>query len=128
MSYTDHGNYNEGPLMSSEYPQGTIVITTADDDLLVSNAGHPVQETIQATTKVAQIFATGTNPNSYTITSVTVSGNSAPVNICEFESQHDSSPGSNCIGTPSPENPMYLRREWLYAIVIDPNTVGRYQN
>ena len=124
VSYTDHGNYNEGPLMSSEYPQGTIVITTADDDLLVSNAGHPVQETIQATTKVAQIFATGTNPNSYTITSVTVSGNSAPVNICEFESQHDSSPGSNCIGTPSPENPMYLHREWLYAIVIDPNTVG----
>ena len=124
VSYTDHSNYNEGPLMSGEYPQGTIVITTADDDLLVSNAGHPVQETIQATTKVAQVFATGTNPNGYEVTSVAVSGNSVPVNICSFESQHDSSPGSNCVDTPSPENPRYLHREWLYAIVIDPDTVG----
>ena len=124
VSYTDLGNYDEGPLASEDYPHGTVVITTDEDDLLVSNTGHPVQETVQATTKVGQIFGTGTNPNGYEITNVTVSGNTAPVKICRFESQHRSSPSSNCVDTPSPDNPSYLRREWLYAIVTDPNTVG----
>ena len=124
VSFTDLGNYDEGPLTSEEYPHGTVVITTDEDDLLVSNAGHPTQETVQATTKVGQIFGTGTNPNGYEITSVTVAGNTAPVKICGFYSIHASSPTSECQDNPSPEIPSYLRRDWLYSIVIDPNAVG----
>ena len=124
VSYTDLSNYPEGPLTSQDYPQGTTVITTEEDDLLVSNTGHPRRETVQAATKVGQVFATGTNPNGYELTSVTVSGNTAPVKICRFETNHSSSPSSNCQDNPSPENPGYLRRDWLYSIVIDPNTVG----
>ena len=124
VSYTDLGNYDEGPLASEDYPHGTVVITTDEDDLLVSNTGHPTQETVQATTKVGQIFGTGTNPNGYEITSVTVSGNTAPVKICSFYSIHASSPTSECQDNPSPENPAHLRRDWLYSIVIDPNAVG----
>ena len=124
VSYTDLGNYLEGPLTSQDYPHGTILITTEEDDLLVSNTGHPTQETVEAATKVGQVFATGTNPNGYELTSVTVSGNSALVKICRFETNHSSSPSSNCQDNPSPENPGYLRRDWSYSIVIDPNTVG----
>ena len=124
VSYTDLGNYPEGPLTSEDYPQGTIVITTEEDDLLVSNTGHPTQETVQAATKVGQVFATGTNPNGYEFTSVTVSGKTAPVKICRFANNHSSSPSSNCQDNPSPENPGYLLRDWSYAIVIDQNMVG----
>ena len=124
VSYTDLSNYPEGPLTSQDYPQGTTVITTEEDDLLVSNTGHPRRETVQAATKVGQVFATGTNPNGYELTSVTVSGNTAPVKICRFETNHSSSPSSNCQDNPSPENPGYLRRDWSYSIVIDPNAVG----
>ena len=124
VSFTDLGNYDEDPLLSEAYPHGDVVITTIEDDLLVSNIGHPTQETIEAATKVGQVFTTGTNPNGYEITSVTVSGNSAPVNICRFETNHSSAPSSNCQDNPSPENPSHLLRNWSYAIVIDPNTVG----
>ena len=124
VTFTDLGNYEEGPLISEAYPHGIVVITTIEDDLLVSNTGHPTQETVQAAKKVGQVFATGTNPNGYELTSVTVSGNSAPVNICRFETNHSSSPSSNCQDNPSPENPSHLLRNWSYAIVIDPNTVG----
>ena len=122
-SYTDLHGYGEGPLISDNFPHGAVVITTAEDDLLVSNIGNPETETVQTTRKIAQVFATGTNPNGYQLTSVTISGNSAPVKICRFTSVHYPSPSSNCADNPSPENPSYLRREWLYAVVIDPNTV-----
>ena len=124
VSYTDLHGYSEGPLISDDFPHGAVVITTAEDDLLVSNIGNPESETVQTTRKIAQVFAVGTNPNGYHLTSVTVSGNSAPVKICRFESIHDSSPSSDCVDNPSPENPRFLRREWLYAVVIDPNTVN----
>ena len=124
VTFTDLGNYDEGPLLSEAYPHGTVVITTIEDDLLVSNIGHPTQETVQAATKVGQVFATGTNPNGYEITSVTVSGNTAPVTICRFETNHSSSPSSSCQDNPSTDNPSHLLRNWSYAIVIDPNTVG----
>ena len=124
VRFTDLGNYDEGPLTGEAYPHGTVVITTIEDDLLVSNTGHPTQETFDATTKVGQVFATGTNPNGYELTSVTVSGNTAPVTICRFETNHSSSPSSSCQDNPSPENPSHLRRDWSYSIVIDPNTVG----
>ena len=124
VSFTDLGNYDEGPLLSEAYPHGDVVIATIEDDLLVSNIGHPTQETVQATTKVGQVFATGTNPNGYEITSVTVSGNTAPVTICRFANNHSSSPSSSCQDNPSTDNPSHLLRNWLYAIVIDPNTVG----
>ena len=39
VSYTDLGNYHEGPLTSEDYPQGTIVITTEEDDLLNQSQG-----------------------------------------------------------------------------------------
>ena len=124
VSYTDLHGYSEGPLISDDFPHGAVVITTAEDDLLVSNTGNPESETVQTTRKIAQVFAVGTNPNGYHLTSVTVSGNSAPVKICRFESIHNSSPSSDCVDNPSPENPHFLRREWLYAVVIDPNTVN----
>ena len=124
VSYTDLHGYSEGPLISDNFPHGTVVITTAEDDLLVSNIGNPESETVQTTRKIAQVFAVGTNPNGYHLTSVTISGNSAPVKICRFESIHNSSPSSDCVDNPSPENPRFLRREWLYAVVIDPNTVN----
>ena len=124
VSFTDLSNYDEGPLLSEAYPHGDVVIATIEDDLLVSNIGHPTQETVQAATKVGQVFATGTNPNGYEITSVTVSGNTAPVTICRFETNHSSEPSSSCQDNPSPENPSHLLRNWSYAIVIDPNTVG----
>ena len=124
VSYTDLHGYSEGPLISDDFPHGAVVITTAEDDLLVSNTGNPESETVQTTRKIAQVFAVGTNPNGYHLTSVTVSGNSAPVKICRFESIHNSSPSSDCVDNPSPENPRFLRREWLYAVVIDPNTVN----
>ena len=124
VSYTDLHGYSEGPLISDDFPHGAVVITTAEDDLLVSNIGNPESETVQTTRKIAQVFAVGTNPNGYHLTSVTVSGNSAPVMICRFESIHNSSPSSDCVDNPSPENPRFLRREWLYAVVIDPNTVN----
>ena len=124
VSYTDLHGYSEGPLISDDFPHGAVVITTAEDDLLVSNTGNPESETVQTTRKIAQVFAVGTNPNGYHLTSVTVSGNSAPVMICRFESIHNSSPSSDCVDNPSPENPRFLRREWLYAVVIDPNTVN----
>ena len=124
VSYTDLHGYSEGPLVSDNFPHGTVVITTAEDDLLVSNIGNPESETVQTTRKIAQVFAVGTNPNGYHLTSVTISGNSAPVKICRFESIHNSSPSSDCVDNPSPENPRFLRREWLYAVVIDPNTVN----
>ena len=124
VSFTDLGNYDEGPLLSETYPHGDVVIATIEDDLLVSNIGHPTQATIQATTKVGQIFGTGTNPNGYEITSVTVSGNTATVKICRFYSYYQTSPSSECQDNPSTDNPAHLRRDWLYSIVIDPNTVG----
>ena len=124
VSFTDLGNYDEGPLASEDYPHGTVVITTIEDDLLVSNTGHPTQATVQATTKVGQIFGTGTNPNGYELTSVTVSGNTDPVKICRFYSYYQTSPSSECQDNPSTENPAHLRRDWLYSIVIDPSTVG----
>ena len=124
VRFTDLSNYHEGPLTSQDYPHGTIVITTEEDDLLVSNTGHPTQETVEAATKVGQVFATGTNPNGYELTSVTVSGNSPLVKICRFETNHSSSPSSNCQDNPSPENPSHLLRDWSYSIVINPNTVG----
>ena len=124
VSYTDLHGYSEGPLINDDFPHGDVVITTAEDDLLVSNTGNPESETVQTTRKIAQVFAVGTNPNGYHLTSVTVSGNSAPVKICRFESIHNSSPSSDCVDNPSPENPRFLRREWLYAVVIDPNTVN----
>ena len=124
VTFTDLGNYDEGPLVSEAYPHGDVVIATIEDDLLVSNIGHPTQETVQAATKVGQVFATGTNPNGYEITSVTVSGNTAPVTICRFETNHSSSPSSSCQDNPSTDNPSHLLRNWSYAIVIDPNTVG----
>ena len=124
VSYTDLHGYSEGPLVSHDFPHGAVVITTAEDDLLVSNIGNPESETVQTTRKIAQVFAVGTNPNGYHLTSVTISGNSAPVKICRFESIHNSSPSSDCVDNPSPENPRFLRREWLYAVVIDPNTVN----
>ena len=124
VTFTDLGNYDEGPLLSEAYPNGDVVIATIEDDLLVSNIGHPTQETVQAATKVGQVFATGTNPNGYELTSVTVSGNTAPVTICRFETNHSSSPSSSCQDNPSTDNPSHLLRNWSYAIVIDPNTVG----
>ena len=124
VSFTDLSNYDEDQLLSEAYPHGDVVITTIEDDLLVSNIGHPTQETVEAATKVGQVLATGTNPNGYELTSVTVSGNTAPVTICRFETNHSSAPSSNCQDNPSPENPSHLLRNWSYAIVIDPNTVG----
>ena len=124
VRFTDLSNYDEGPLLSEAYPHGDVVIATIEDDLLVSNIGHPTQATVQAATKVGQVFATGTNPNGYEITSVTVSGNTAPVTICRFETNHSSSPSSSCQDNPSTDNPSHLLRNWSYAIVIDPNTVG----
>ena len=124
VSYTDSSNYQEGPLTSSDYPHGTIVITTPDDNLLTSNAGHPTQEITEATTKVAQVFATGKNPNGYELTSVTVSGNNSTVTICSFDSQDASTPGSTCADSPTPASPGHLSPEWFYAVVVDPGTVG----
>ena len=124
VSFTDLSEYDEGPLATEDYPHGTVLITTIEDDLLVSNVGHPTQETVQATTKVGQIFGTGNNPNGYEITSVTLPGNTATVKICRFETNHSSSPSSNCQDNPSPESPAHLLRNWSYAIVVDPNTVG----
>ena len=122
VSYTDRSNYSEGPLASEIYPPGTTVVVTAEDDLLVANAGTPGQEeTVSVTSKVAQVFTTGDNPNGYEITSVAVPGSNASIEICRFESQHDSSPGSNCIGTSSPESPVQLRKQWVYAVVLDPD-------
>ena len=124
VSFTDLSDYDEGPLATEDYPHGTVLITTIEDDLLVSNIGHPTQETVQATTKVGQIFGTGNNPNGYEITSVTVPGNTATVTICRFYSYHQAAPTSTCQENPSPENPAHLRRNWLYSIVVDPSTVG----
>ena len=124
VTFTDLGNYDEDPLLSEAYPHGDVVIATIEDDLLVSNIGHPTQDTVEAATKVGQVFTTGTNPNGYEITNVTVSGNSAPVNICRFETNHSSAPSSSCQDNPSTDNPAHLLRNWSYAIVIDPNTVG----
>ena len=124
VSYTDRHGYSEGPLTSEEFPHGAVLITNDEDDLLVSNIGNPETSAVQTTRKIAQVFATGTNPNGYELTSVTVSGNSAPVKICRFESVHNSSPSADCVNNPSPAEPRFLRREWLYAVVIDPNTVN----
>ena len=64
VSYTDRSNYSEGPLASEIYPPGTTVVVTAEDDLLVANAGTPGQEeTVSVTSKVGQVFTTGDNPN-----------------------------------------------------------------
>ena len=123
VSYTDRSNYEEGPLESETYPPGTQVIISDEDDLLVSNSGHPEQETLQAGSRVAQVFITGTNPNGYEITSVLAPGSNASVRICAFESQHMSSPPTdtqNCPSAPTPGgNPLQLRRDWLHAVVLN---------
>ena len=120
VSFTDRSNYIEGPLASEIYPPGISVIVSVEDDLLVSNSGHPVQQTVSITSKVAQVFATGNNPNGYEITSATVPGSNASIEICRFESQHRTSPGSSCWASPTAENPVRLHGEWKYAIVLDP--------
>ena len=122
VSYTDQSNYSEGPLASEIYPPGTTVVVTAEDDLMVANAGTPDQEeTVSVTSKVAQVFTTGDNPNGYEITSVAVPGSNASVEICKFDSRHRSSPGASCSAAPTPESPVQLRKQWVYAVVLDPN-------
>ena len=121
VSYTDQSNYSEGPLASEIYPPGTTLVVTAEDDLLVSNTGDPDQETVSVTSKVAQVFTTGNNPNGYDITSVAVPGSNASIEICRFESQHRSSPGTYCWAAPTPESPVQLRKQWVYAVVLDPD-------
>ena len=122
VSYTDQSNYSEGPLASEIYPPGTTVVVTAEDDLMVANAGTPDQEeTVSVTSKVAQVFTTGDNPNGYEITSVAVPGSNASVEICKFDSRHRSSPGTYCSAAPTPESPLELRKQWVYAAVLDPN-------
>ena len=121
VSYTDQSNYSEGPLASAIYPPGTTVVITAEADLLVANAGTPSQEqTDSVDSKVAQVFTTGDNPNGYELTSVAVPGSNAPIEICRFDSQHRSSPGTSCSAAPTPESPIQLRKQWVYAVVLDP--------
>ena len=121
VSYTDQSNYSEGPLASEIYPPGTTLVVTAEDDLLVSNTGDPDQETVSVTSKIAQVFTTGNNPNGYDITSVAAPGSNASIEICRFESQHRSSPGTYCSAAPTPESPVRLRKQWVYAVVLDPD-------
>ena len=120
VSFTDQSNYIEGPLSSEIYPPGSLVVVSVEDDLLVSNSGHPVQQTVSITSKVAQVFATGNNPNGYEITSAAVPGSNVSIEICRFESQHRTSPGSSCWASPTAENPVRLYGERKYAIVLDP--------
>ena len=121
ISYTDQSNYSEGPLASEIYPPGTTLVVTAEDDLLVSNTGDPDQETVSVTSKVAQVFTTGDNPNGYDITGVAAPGSNASIEICRFDSQHGSSPGNSCSAAPTPESPVQLRKQWVYAVVLDPD-------
>ena len=122
VSYTDQSNYREGPLASAIYPPGTTVVITTEDDLLVANAGTPSQEqTDSVDSKVAQVFTTGDNPNGYSLTSVAVPGSNASVEICKFDSRHRSSPGAYCLAAPTPETPVQLRKQWVYAVVLDPD-------
>ena len=122
VSYTDRSNYSEGPLASKIYPPGTTVVITAEADLLVANAGTPSQEqTDSVDSKVAQVFTTGDNPNGYELTSVAVPGSNASIEICRFDSQHQSSPGTYCSAVTTPESPVQLRKQWVYAVVLDPD-------
>ena len=121
VSYTDQSNYSEGPLASEIYPAGTTVVITVEDDLLVANVGDPDQGTASVNSKVAQVFTTGDNPNGYSLTSVTVPGSNASVEICKFDSRHRSSPGTSCSAAPTPESPVQLRKQWVYAVVLTPN-------
>ena len=122
VSYTDRSNYSEGPLASEIYPPGTTVVITAEADLLVANSGTPNQEqTDSVNSKVAQVFTTGDNPNGYELTSVAVPGSNASIEICRFESRHRSSPGTYCSADPTPESPVQLSKQWVYAVVLDPD-------
>ena len=121
VSYTDQSNYEEGPLASEIYPPGTTVVITAEDDLMVSNTGNTDQETVSVTSKVAQVFTTGDNPNGYEITSLLVPGSNASIEICSFESQHMTSPGPACSPPPTAESPVQLHKRWVYAVVLDPD-------
>ena len=121
VSYTDQSNYSEGPLASEIYPQGTTVVLTVEDALLVSNTGHPEQETTLTSSSVAQVFTTGNNPNGYEITSVLVPGSNASIEICSFETQHMASPGPSCSPAPTAESPVQLHKRWIYAVVLDPD-------
>ena len=121
VNFTDRSNYIEGPLASEIYPPGSLVVVSVEDDLLVSNSGHPVQQTVSITSKVAQVFTTGDNPNGYSLTSVAVPGSNASIEICWFDSQHYASPGTYCLAAPIPESPVQLGKQWLYAVVLDPD-------
>ena len=98
------------------------MVITAEADLLVANAGTPSQEqTDSVDSKVAQVFTTGDNPNGYELTSVAAPGSNASIEICRFDSQHQSSPGTSCSAAPTPESHVQLRKQWVYAVVLDPD-------
>ena len=120
VSFTDLGNYSEGPLASAEWPYGVPTITSLEDDLLVANVGYPLPAA-SITGRVNQSFTTGKNPNGYVITSISVPDTNISVSrICRFESQHNASPSLTlCFDPPTPDDPKELRGNWLYGVELD---------
>ena len=69
-----------------------------DDDLLVSNAGHPVQETIQATSKSRSSLCHRQKPERLrSHQRHRVWQQQYPSKSADLHSNHSSSPGSNCV-------------------------------